>query len=342
MLVAFGETDTPRASLEAFELLRKTLAVGKLRKATFGGRSFSTTRMVRWHPDVGLWSYLDRYQTDNRFWCCYGIEEPGNDSSLDIAVEVNPPYQGTSLLFGGAFARDARGRIHLCHTGKIGGGRRGISKKPFFEHYRGNLTEMSHDRGLANVVDLGPVDSTRLPKRLARFAKEVLRVKAATQATQTPHISSGAKQRDNSNKRSAFTPEFSGLRRAYDRSGTTEAQADHGLVVDALFTAVERLDLVPNNDQQRDLFVTNHRTGGEILFEVKTDVDRRSIYTAVGQLFLNGRAHQRETQLVLVVPASPTTQTRDALDEIGIHVLEYGWKRGKPKISTPGLRNLIC
>ncbi|MYF30226.1 MAG: hypothetical protein F4169_15480 [Gammaproteobacteria bacterium] len=341
MLVAFGDTDTARSSREAFELLRTTLADGQRRKATIGGRGFSTARMVIWHPDVGLWSLLDRNETPNRFWCCYGIEDPGNVRNLDIAVEVNPPLQGTDLRLGGAFARDARGRIHLCHTGKIGGGRRGISKTAFFEHYRGKLTEMSHARGLANVVDLGPVDSTRLPARLARFAKEVLRVKAAAHAAQTPHISSGAKQRDNRNKPSVFTPEFSGSRRAYARSGTTEAEADHGLVVDALVTAVERLHLVPNNDEQRALFVAPHRDGGEILFEVKTDVRTTSIYTAVGQLLLNGRAHQRETQLVLVVPAPPTAQTRDALGAIGIHVLEYGWQRGKPEISTPELRRLI-
>ena len=114
-----------------------------------------------------------------------------------------------------------------------------------------------------------------------------------------------------------------------------EAEADHGLVVDALVTAVERLDLAPHNDQQRDLFVTDHRNGREILFEVKTDVRTTSIYTAVGQLLLNGRARRHETRLVLVVPAPPTAKTRDALGAIGIYVLEYTWRRGKPEVSTP-------
>lgn len=344
MLVAFGETDTSGSSTKAFNLLRKTLSGGQRQKATLGWRSSqrsSAARMVTWHPDVGFWSLLDRNETDNRFWCCYGVENPSNVRRLDIAVEVNPPHQGTSLKFGGAFARDDQGRTHLCHTGKIGGGRPDIGKSAFFEHYRGKLSKMSYAGGVAAVVDLGPVDSIRLPQRLSRFVREVLRVKDAARATESPRASPGAAQRGNDKHPAMFRPEFSGKRRAYTRGGTTEATADHGLVVDALVAAVEQLELTPHNDQQRDLLVTDYTNDRETLFEVKTDVSTTSIYTAVGQLLLNGRAVRDDTRLVLVVPDTPTDQTRDALCAISIDVLEYAWRRGIPEVSPGEIRRLI-
>ena len=341
MLVAFGDTDSSTESKEAFDRLHKTLSGGQRRDATIGGLGFSKATTVNWHPDVGLWSFLDRNETKNQFWCCYGIEDPTKGRSLNIAVEVNPPRQGTSLNYGGAFARDDQGRTHLCHTGKIGGGRQGIGKKTFLKHYRGDLCEMSYAGGVAGVVDLGPVDSKHLPQRLSRFAREVLRVKDAARATESPCISSEAGQQENDKDMPAFRPEFSGRRRVYARGGTTEALADHGLVVDALVRAVEKLELTPHNNQQRDLFVTDHSQGREILFEVKTDISTTSIYTAVGQLLLNGRAIRGDTRLVLVVPDTPTDRFRDALHTIGVDVLEYTWCGRIPEVKLEEIRRLI-
>ena len=215
-------------------------------------------------------------------------------------VEVNPRLEGTDLRVAGAFARDAQGTIHLCHNGRIGGGRHGVGKAAFFKHYRGDLTAMAHEERTISVVDLGPVRSPRLPARLGRFAREVLRVKRLITAPEK-HSYAGpiATRQVLARKSKGFVPEFADFRTPYLLQDEVEAQAEHGLVVDALVESIEKLGYATQNDQMRGLYILddNHRL--MVLFEVKTDITRTSIYAAVGQLLLNGRIADEETRMVL-------------------------------------------
>src|SRR5262245_39830592 len=49
---------------------------------------------VFWRLREGIWSYFDDTQEHNRFWCCYGIQNPDDQQSLNITIEINPPLQG--------------------------------------------------------------------------------------------------------------------------------------------------------------------------------------------------------------------------------------------------------
>ena len=177
MLLAFGIDDDARG---AFDVLRATLAGnGTAVRARVGYRGGVVDTEVTWHGSVGMWSLLDSEQTERRFWCCFGVDDPRKSTSLDIAVEVNPRHQGTDLLVAGAFAMDADGAVHLCHNGKIGGGRKGVGKSGFLHHYSdpGGLEKMLYRGRPVKVVDLGPITSPGISCRLARLAHEVARIK---------------------------------------------------------------------------------------------------------------------------------------------------------------------
>ena len=285
MITAFNRGDD---SWKAFEELRNSLqkSGGRIRR-TVGFPGGHVEKEIYWHERAQVWSLLDTEETKNRFWCCFGVQNPNEVPSLDIAVEVNPRLEGTDLLVAGAFARDTQGVVHLCHNGKIGGGKPGVGKAAFFRHYRGDLTEMAYGNRIVSVVDLGSITSPRLPSRLGSFAHEVVRVKRMiADIGHDPHT------RETGNMpvkvSQGFVPEFSGFKKPYARGGKTEAQAGHGLVVDALAESLEKLGFAVHNDQLRDLFIFDALRSVAVLFEVKTDVAKNSIYTAVGQLFLNG------------------------------------------------------
>ena len=252
-------------------------------------------------------------------------------------MEVNPPHSGTDGRIAGAFARSAGGNIHLCHNGRIGGGRPGVGKRAFFAHYRGDLAQMSHRDGLVDVVDLGPIDSPDLLHRLSWYTGEVLRIKSLILGESLD----ADEQPDDLVEPPVFTPEFSGARKPFTIRATLEARADHGVVVDALAQSVAAVGHVVGNDRERDLFVLNSRGQLAILFEVKTDVSTTSIYTGVGQLLLNGGFGADSVRLVLVMPGKPDKGTRDALRAIGIEVLPYSWRGRTPLIAKPLLRRLI-
>ena len=188
MLVAFGKHDN---STEAFEVLRTTLVKRRPQiTRPVGFRGGNLEKGVTWHARAGIWCLLDTEEVQNRFWCCFGVQDPEKEKSLEIAVEINPRLRGTDLLVGGAFALDVQGGVHLCHNGKIGGGRPGVGKTAFFDHYRDELTKMQYERGIVDVVDLGPISSPELPERIARFAREVMRIKAEITATSSRQAAS--------------------------------------------------------------------------------------------------------------------------------------------------------
>lgn len=329
MLLAFGAEDDARG---AFSALRETLArAGEPVEARVGYKGGSVVAEVTWHRSVKMWSLLSEHQTERRFWCCFGLDDPNTTVNLDITVEINPRYQGTDLLVAGAFAKDTMGAVHLCHNGKIGGGRKGVGKSAFFRHCHGGYMEMVYPNGSARVVDLGPIDRPALLDRLEWFAREVKRIKEACANEQhgKAPVDLGLP---------TFSPEFSGRRSPYSVSRRIESKADHGLVVDALADAVKGVGRTAGNDGARDLFVLDARNRPTVLFEVKTDLTTTSIYTAVGQLLLNGGAGQHAPRKVLVVPGKPKRETLDALSSVGIDLLPFAWRGGKPLIAEADLK----
>ena len=89
---------------------------------------------------------------------------------------------------------------------------------------------------------------------------------------------------------------------------TKTGKADHGLVVDALEAAVKHAGQRGYNDGARDLFVLDERKRMSVLFEVKTDVTTTSIYTAVGQLLLNGGGGSRAPRKVPGIAGQAKTE----------------------------------
>ena len=340
MLVAFGVEDDAH---DAFEILDNTLARTGTPVATrVGFRGGFVDTEVTWHRTVHMWSLLRPEEADRRFWCCFGVGNPRETASLDIAVEINPRHEGTDLLVGGAFAKDERGAVHLCHNGKMAGGRPGVGKSAFFRHYsdvRG-LEKMLYNGRPVDVVDLGPIASPRLRRRVARFAHEVARIKKLCAAEKDGGTGASEAVRPTI---PTFSPEFSGRRSAYSVSHQIEAKADHGLVVDALEAELKRAGHLAFNDRARDLFVVDKRDRDRVtvLFEVKTDPTTTSIYTAVGQLMLNGGTGPHAPKMVLVLPDKPKPKTVEALRAIGVAVLDFAWRGNAPVIRGSALKRVM-
>ena len=339
MLLAFEADDDSR---RAFDVLGSTLAQrGIAIDARVGYQGGYVDTEVNWHQSIRMWSLLGVNSGEKQqFWCAFGVEDPAQTQSLDIAVEINPRYEGTDLVVGGAFAKDERGAVHFCHNGKIGGGREGVGKSAFFRHYSdpGGLEQMLYNDRLVNVVDLGPITSPRLPRRLARFAHEVVRIKEVCAKEQETGTAVRGLTRP---AIPTFSPEFSGRRAAFSVSRRIDAKADHGLVVDALEAAVRRGGQPAYNDGARDLFVLDEHGRMSALFEVKTDVTTTSIYTAVGQLLLNGGADPRPPRMVLVLPDKPNKTTSRTLKAIGVAVLDFKWRGNTPVIDDSALKRVM-
>ena len=103
-----------------------------------GGQSYD----VHWHQAAGIWGLFEPSAAKGRFWICFGLENPAKASSLTITVETNPPVQGVNRRCAGVFLRDEHGNFYIAHSGKVGGGRKGIGKKAFREFSHGESWQM--------------------------------------------------------------------------------------------------------------------------------------------------------------------------------------------------------
>ena len=227
----------------------------------------------------------------------------------------------------GAFARDSRGQLCIVHSGKIGGGRKGIGQTAFLAQSRGAKVPVSFvDARTFEMVLIGVVGSARFRATVRDFVQEVDRVKAL--------LVDGSGSVSGSDK---FTPEFAGKKRSYLPDAPVETVATHGLVVSQLAKLLEEQGRTPHNDRNRDLYLG---TGDQAshLFEIKTDLTTTSIYTAVGQLMLHGAA-MNGLRRILVIPGVPGRALAQKLESLEITVLTYSWKGDQPIIT--GLSDLL-
>ena len=120
---------------QAFETYRDGFAQGAkvFPGHTVGFQGGNKQCDVYWHRDLRIWGLFEPLAVNGRFWTCFGTDNPAKQTNLNITVEINPPTSGVNLYCAGAFIRDEAGNVYLGHSGKVGGGRKGVGKAAFRE-----------------------------------------------------------------------------------------------------------------------------------------------------------------------------------------------------------------
>jgi len=286
-------------------------------KLGFRGGNFEAE--VSWCADLGIWTHF-MMKPDSRYRNAFGIGKPAEGKNVSITCQINFPLRGINRRVAGAFVVDSYGDIYVAHRGKIGGGRAGIGKALFEEHYRGEWTDVD-DGGIENTVALvAALNSPRLARQVSEFVFEVDRIKGL--------VSSGVSQVGALRDDHGFQEEFTGKKR-YKAEKQIEAQCDHGLVVNGLASALQNLGLKVGNDRSRDLYIVDSAGRITSIFEVKTDVSTTSLHTAVGQLMLYSVDLEKHPRLILVIPREVRRTLEAKLNKLKIELLIYRWSGGE-------------
>lgn len=283
--------------------------------------------LVYWYPRHNFWATFDG-DLGNRYKLWFGCDDPADHKRLRLRCEINPPKKGIDRRCGGVFAKDTWGNIYLMHSGKVGGGGKGVGKNAFVEFYaHGRLESVIWPDGRqTDQFLLAPVLDPDLIGSIAKFVHKVDEFKQ--QVTQGP-----LRQTISKIKEPQFTPEFIGKRRPY-RVSLVQSVQYHGKVVESLVDELRGRGVQELANDRRDLFVfQTGRTGlarAKVLFEIKTDLSPSSIFSAVGQLMVYG-AHDPEPPLrVIVLPGEPDKTTKIALARLDIEVLRFSWNKRQP------------
>jgi hypothetical protein len=146
-----------------------------------GYKGASELAQLLWHADLRLWVLLQPERLDTRYWCAFGTDDPYPASMLSITCEINPPKEGIDRRCAGLFVRDDGGVVYLAHSGKVGGGRAGIGKRAFLDHWGQDevVSVLFPDGEERDYIILGRMDDRGFRAALARFVHSVARFKAA-------------------------------------------------------------------------------------------------------------------------------------------------------------------
>lgn len=238
-----------------------------------------------------------------RRWNAFGVFDPKRHAQI-ITVEVNIPTTSNSARVAGFFAREpATGDVYLMHDGSIGGGKAGVGRSAFLSWSKATLEDVGREDGndRAGII-IGRVNSDDIAGRLWRFVQLVKGFKDAVARGELD----GPDVRRAIAEWETFNSESSGRRRG-QRSSEIDYISYHGDVVQCLFeerqarcASDERI----LNNKLIDLYVRKGASMTEI-YEIKTSVDRQSIYTAIGQLISHSADAPSQVKRTLVLPEGP-------------------------------------
>lgn len=267
-----------------------------------------------------------------RRWNAFGVFDPKRHAQI-ITVEINIPTTSNSARVAGFFARDpATDEVYLMHDGSIGGGKAGVGRSAFLAWSKATLEDVSRDDNDRAGIVIGRVDSNDMAARLWRFVQLVKGFKDAVARGEldNPDVRQAIAEWEN------FKSEGSGRRQGRRRSGI-DYISYHGDIVERLFE--ERQARCADcervlNSKLVDLYVREGESMTEI-YEIKTSVDRQSIYTAIGQLISHSADAAPGIKRTLVLPEGPIPPDLEkSLASLSIALRRFSISSGKsPKIT---------
>jgi hypothetical protein len=275
------------------------------------GRQISNPRRLNW---FGLYS-----------------ERPGSA----ITVEINTAYEGRNDQTAGFFARDtSSGGIYLLHSGRVGGGTKGVGMNAFRAWSGDPLIEVVDSAGASREgLIVMPVEGVAASRSATRYVDMVARFKkfARTGEIATPAFKRKQKQFED------FYAEARG-RRTGLRTSEIDYISRHGEVVDSL-RDWRRSGPMPRGARVvKNVFMDMGVEVGKKLvevFEVKTSTARPFVYSALGQLLVHGTADNCRRVMVLPKGKALSRDLVEALGRLQVELLRFELnKKGATIIKT--------
>jgi len=289
----------------------------------------STEAKVLWCSRLGIWLFSGKTE-EGRYWNTFGIGKPKKNAHISITCEINFPSSGIDRRIGGGLARDRRGRIFVVHRGKIGGGKKGIGKSLFADHYRGVWEIMEDGDEETTVALIGVLNSPRLVRQVAQYIQKIDQIKETA--------SYRSSQLEMKFEPITFRETLVGERYC-DLEKDKDSECDHGLVVRDLADCLSRRCMKVGNDGFHDLFIANDKGEMTAIFQVKTTPTPLGLHAGASQLLLNSLRCTPPSRLILVIPEKPDGALEEKLKKLGIDILLYAWSRDQAQFS--GLQALL-
>lgn len=245
------------------------------------------------------------------------------DADLQISVEINTAYEGRNDQVAGFFARNNdTGSIYLLHSGRVGGGTKGVGKAAFLAWSNQRPIDVIDSSGsIKEGVLVMPVDGVAASRSAVRYIDTIASFKQAVRAGDlaSPEFQDKKKELDD------FFAESRGRRKG-QRSGEIDYLSRHGEVIDALYSWRSSSAIPKGGRFVKNVLIDMGVAVGSKLvevFEVKTSTARSDIYAAIGQLMVHGTSDKCRRVMVLPQKELMACDLKDALQRLNIELLKF-------------------
>ena len=242
--------------------------------------------------------------------------------NLEITVEINTPYESRNGQVAGFFGRDSEtGAVYLFHSGRVGGGKKGVGKTSFLAWKNlGPEKAVDSSGEVRDGVLVMPVEGAGATRSLSRYIKTIARFKQ--------EVREGIPPQELKRKEEEFRDYYPEPRG--HRTGNRPAEIDyisrHGDVVDALEVWRKSQPLDKGSRFVKSvLFDIGVERQGRLaeVYEIKTRVGRQAVYTAIGQLLVHGAAPACRRVMVLPRKGRLANDLEGALERLEIGLLKF-------------------
>jgi hypothetical protein len=246
-----------------------------------------------------------------------------DDADLQISVEINTAYEGRNDQVAGFFARDNdTGSIYLMHSGRVGGGTKGVGKTTFLAwSNKRPIDVVDSSGGIREGLLIMPIEGVAASRSAVRYIDIIASFKQAVRVGDlgSPEFQSKKKELDD------FFSESRGRRKG-KRSGEIDYLSRHGEIVDALYSWRNSNQLPKCGRLVKNVLIDMGVAVADELvevFEVKTSTTSFDVYTAIGQLMVHGTSDECRRVIVLPECEPLTSDLTDALERLNIELLKF-------------------
>ena len=95
---------------------------------TLGHPGHSGKARLHWSQTHRVWGSFPPLGRSQNYWNAFGVDDPLQAESLEIAAEVNTAVKGHSPGLQGLFARQGKRGVILLHRGRFNIGNRGFTR----------------------------------------------------------------------------------------------------------------------------------------------------------------------------------------------------------------------
>lgn len=310
-----------------------------LKFTTPGGRNEIP---VYYSKQNDIWWADTTFNSTKKFHNLFGIH-PDFSRTNQILIQINYQKRFSNYKEGALWAKDSKGRIYLLHTGKMGGGVKGISIENINGYYSGQKASAFYNSKPKDFFIVCELNAIHAYSQVNFFINEIYRIKEILKSISIPNTDSmpitSLRNKRPPHILKKYTPEFWGKRKSYLKNMKVESNCDHGIVVDALRIELEQNFGFKGRCVKNGYIDLGIEKGGKpiAIFEFKTSIGTQAIYTAIGQLLLHSNNFKKKPAKIMVLPNTIETERENDIRTLGIQVLKYRWNGQEIKFTNLNL-----